>query len=156
MSDLPDVVQDHEFEEDWDDLKPSHPFLEGAPKEELVRLVRGLCDGAVFTSAHLEAANQLNMLGMVFLPISLGGLSRMPKRDIEKIGVFYEYLDKAGPMGISGYPCFFSVHILNKEDWEKVRVATKREDERRKVAEEEMEKEFGSRAEDCPKSPTQG
>jgi hypothetical protein len=35
-----------------------------------------------------------------------------------KIGFVYEYLDSpnVSPRGVNGYPCFFSVRFLNKED----------------------------------------
>ena len=39
---------------------------------------------------------------------------------LESIGMVYEYLDKAGPTGINGKPCFFSLRLLNKDDTKKV------------------------------------
>jgi hypothetical protein len=43
-------------------------------------------------------------------------LKELQKLDI---GMFYEYMDKAGPRSINGMPCFFSVQYLNRGDFEK-------------------------------------
>jgi hypothetical protein len=42
------------------------------------------------------------------------------KNYLENIGLVYEYLDKAGPIGVNGNPIFFSANILNKEDSDKM------------------------------------
>jgi len=46
----------------------------------------------------------------------------MEKEDLLDIAkhsaMLYEYMDKAGPRAINGYPCFFSMRILWKENWE--------------------------------------
>ena len=36
----------------------------------------------------------------------------------------------AGPRGINGFPMFFSLSVLHKEDWERVKAAILREQER--------------------------
>jgi hypothetical protein len=48
------------------------------------------------------------------------------------LGVVYEYYDKAGSRGINGYPIFTSLRLMHREDWEIVRAAVIREQERRK------------------------
>jgi len=35
---------------------------------------------------------------------------------VKSIGMIYEYMDKASPMGINGQPCFMSCQFLSKED----------------------------------------
>ncbi|NBR00993.1 MAG: hypothetical protein EBT97_11190, partial [Actinobacteria bacterium] len=47
------------------------------------------------------------------------------------LGVVYESYDKAGPRGINGYPMFTSLCMLHCEDWEIVRAAVIREQQRR-------------------------
>lgn len=44
-----------------------------------------------------------------------------------EIAVIYEYMDKALPRSINGYPCFTSFHVLNRADWERARKAIYRE-----------------------------
>ena len=39
------------------------------------------------------------------------------------LGCIYEEYSKAGPRSINGYPCFFSFHVLSKNDWERARKA---------------------------------
>jgi len=50
---------------------------------------------------------------------------------LQNIGVIYEYISKAGPRSINGYPCFFSFRILNKADWLRAHAAIVRELKRR-------------------------
>lgn len=106
-----------------------HP-LESLPEETLKEFVRGFCDGRIFTSAQVSGDSQV--LGMVFMPLLFGALNDL---EYSSIGVVYEYLDKAGPRSINGYPIFFSMRMMNVSDWAKCREVIDREMERR----EEME-----------------
>ena len=42
------------------------------------------------------------------------------EQQLNSIGMVYEYLSKAGPMGLNGGPLFMSLRLLNKEDSQKV------------------------------------
>ena len=57
-----------------------------------------------------------NLVSMIFMPIALGGFADMSKEDADDVGMIYEYMDKAGPRGVNGYPIFWSCHILGKKD----------------------------------------
>ena len=46
------------------------------------------------------------------------------------LGVIYGYFTDTGPRGVNGYPIFFTMHMLNKADWDKVKTTIKREQER--------------------------
>jgi hypothetical protein len=129
-----EAPRDTELADDWDTLKPLTGLLASKPKEELAQLVMDLCDNKVFTSAHLTTEDQENMTPMVFMPLALGGLASLPKREVEQVGLIYEYLDKAGTRGVNGYPCFFSMRVLNKEDWKKVHRACLNEMQRREAS----------------------
>lgn len=83
--------------------------LADKPNEEIVRLAQDVVDGKVFGTWQLPN-NEGDMLPMIFMPIALG--CTIP----ENAGHAYEYLDKAGPRSINGYPCFFSVTFLNGPD----------------------------------------
>lgn len=39
---------------------------------------------------------------------------------INNIGLVYEYYNQAGPMSVNGYPTFFSMCLLNKQDAKKI------------------------------------
>lgn len=49
---------------------------------------------------------------------------------VEQIGIFWEYLDQAGPRSINGMPMFFSVRIMHKDDWQRAAAAYERERQR--------------------------
>ncbi len=44
-----------------------------------------------------------------------------------ELGAIGEHISKAGPRSINGYPIFFSMAVINKEDWDRIRAAVKRE-----------------------------
>ena len=98
--------------------------------EEVRELALALFKGEIFTSAHLRNQSDVTM---VFMPIALGCFSPQGDNNAEKfidevnsrpviedIAVVYEYMSKAGPRSINGYPCFTSLSFLNKEDWKRV------------------------------------
>jgi len=106
--------------------------FEDMPEEELAKFVLDFCDGKIFSSAHISKEQDGHILGMVFMPLSLGALSNYTEEEIKNIGLVYEYYDKAGPRGINDYPMFFSCRMMTSGDWAKASQAIKREEERRK------------------------
>lgn len=54
---------------------------------------------------------------------------------LDQIGCFWEYMDKAMPRSINGLPCFMSVRIMHKDDWDRALKAILREQERMKELE---------------------
>ena len=48
-----------------------------------------------------------------------------------RLGIIYGYYKDAGPRTINGYPIFFSMGVLNKTDWERLREVLTKELERR-------------------------
>lgn len=97
--------------------------------DELKEFVFAWCNGQLFSDRHIQNPNDLPM---VFLPVALGAFAETPKEDLEQIGVMYEFLSAAGPTSCNGMPCFFSMRLLHKQDWERCRVAIEAELERRK------------------------
>lgn len=61
----------------------------------------------------------------------------------DDVGTIWEYYNKAGARSINGYPCFFSLHVMCKKDWEKAIKAIRRELERRREAAEEVLADLG-------------
>ncbi len=59
-----------------------------------------------------------DMIDHVFMPLGLMGFPS----DIEPedVGNVVEFLSKALPTGINGYPVFLSMRIVHKEDWAQV------------------------------------
>lgn len=90
--------------------------MEPLTAEALKTLADDIRAGRIFTSAHI--ATHDNVLGLVFMPLAF--MSAEDRETLRDVGMAYEYLDKAGPRCINGYPMFFSVRLLSKEDTEKV------------------------------------
>jgi hypothetical protein len=107
----------------------------GVPRmsdEQLRRFVVDFMGGRIFTSAQIRNDGDIPM---VFMPLALGALHDWPREDWADIGIFYEYLDKAGPRSINGNPCFFSFRLMHVEDWKRCHVAIVREQERQQEIE---------------------
>jgi hypothetical protein len=85
--------------------------LPAMTEDELKTLARDMAMEKVFTSNHVPD-HDARMLGMIFMPLALGGLGG---RNPEEIGMIYEYLDRAGPRSINGYPCFFSFRMVRAD-----------------------------------------
>lgn len=85
-------------------------------KTELNKLAKDIVTNLVFCSWFLKEGEE-DMIQSIFMPLGLMG-----KKDLEKlpedISMIYEYLDKAGPRSINGFPCFLSFSYLSKEEAE--------------------------------------
>jgi len=108
--------------------------------KELEQLVRDIMSSSVFVGNSVPT----NLLPTVFMPIGFGCFD-MPGEVVEKsrlfevdsdddiatiradwlrnVGALYEYMDKAAPRSINGYPCFFSCEVLHTDDWKRVHAA---------------------------------
>lgn len=90
-------------------------------KSEVSKLAKDIAMDKVFCSFFITEDQQNNLLGMVFMPLLLGGLSHFTKEQIDDIGFVYEYYDKAGPRSINGKPIFFSCGFVSKADAKRIR-----------------------------------
>ena len=54
---------------------------------------------------------------------------------LKQIGCIYEFVDKAGPRSINGYPIFFSFRMIHTDDWARAAAAIEREEKRREKIE---------------------
>lgn len=83
--------------------------------EVLKQLAQDILDGKVFTPASLrDGERDAYTMRMIFLPLMLAEGETLER--IREAGMIYEYMDKAGPRSINGYPVFFSMKTLSKED----------------------------------------
>jgi len=139
MSDPPPPPEPlDEFNEAWKDLRPA--TLEAMGRKDLAKFVMAMCDGQVFTTDHIKGGPEqiASLAPMIFLPLALGGLESIPERDRAELGIVYEYMDKAVPTSINGYPIFFSMRLMIKADWEKALTAYHKEMDRRKTLTEDL------------------
>lgn len=85
--------------------------------DEIKKLAEDMYKGLIFTDRHMSNREDIQM---VFMPLAL-----MDKELIEELrknppGMVYEYLDKAGPMGINGMPMFLSLKMASIDDTKKI------------------------------------
>ena len=83
--------------------------------EELKVLAVDIVDRRVFGS-WMVPKDQPSLIARIFLPLSVGAASKRPG----DASCFYEYLDRAMPISVNGYPAFFSFKFLTVEDWERL------------------------------------
>jgi len=76
--------------------------------EDLKQLAIDVVENKVFTSNHLPKEAE-RFLCNIFMPLIF---MEDPPKDLALV---YEYLEKAGPRAINGYPIFDSCHFLTTE-----------------------------------------
>ena len=76
-------------------------------------------------------------LGLVFLPLAMGGLAEWPKDQIKLIGCLWAYNRTAFPRSINGYPMFPEMRVMHRDDWARASKAIAREQQRDIELEEE-------------------
>jgi len=83
--------------------------------EEIKQLVVDVVGGRVFCDYMVPEGNN-NSMSMVFMPLALMSREDGEKLIEEEASMLYEYLEKAGPRSVNGYPGFFSFQVLNRAD----------------------------------------
>lgn len=98
---------------------PAEPQYLSMSTDKLKQLAMDVIDGKVFGSWMLRNGDE-RLLPNIFMTIMF-----MPawwefelRRD--KIVHFYEFESEASPRGINGYPCFFSMRLLDQDDSRKL------------------------------------
>ena len=100
----------------------SRTRLPSLKKSELSKLSKDIAMDKVFCSFFIPEEQHNNVLGLVFMPLLLGGLSHFTKEQVDDIGFVYEYFDKAGPRSINGKPIFYSCSFVSKADAKRIRI----------------------------------
>jgi hypothetical protein len=62
-------------------------------------------------------------------------ITRARSRYFRDLGILWEWMHKAGPRSVNGYPIFFSLRIMHREDWNRALKAIIREEKRRESIE---------------------
>jgi hypothetical protein len=89
--------------------------------EQLKQLAKDIITGLVFTSNHLPQDDP-RLLGIVFMPLVMMNDEQQKDFVAKNPGMVYEYLDKAGPREMNGYPMFMSFQFITIDEYEKLRV----------------------------------
>lgn len=87
--------------------------------KKIKQLALSFYKGEVFCSAQIKNPNEVSL---VFMPLNFIDTihAKVLFYENDNRPHFYEFLDKAGPRGVNGYPCFFSFRCINQEDLIKV------------------------------------
>lgn len=85
--------------------------------DEVKAFAKGLLDGRLFTNFHIPESEWAAMIPSIFMPIGLGALHGY---DTDSIAAVAEWMDRAGPRSVNGYPIFMSCTIIHIDDWPKV------------------------------------
>ena len=100
---------------------------------ELKKLAVDIVEGKVFGTWNIPSYDQ-HLVPLIFVPLSFMDAKQLKKLKRRKVVHVYEYLDKAAPKTVNGYPIFFSFRLLKKRDWKRLVRYVKRF--------EKMKKEF--------------
>jgi hypothetical protein len=134
---LTNPKREETIEEHWPHVQAKGHLARLSPVD-LAQFVSDVCEGLLYLSVQAPP----NLVRSIFLPLALGAFSDWPPEKLQDIGIFYERLDKAGPLGINGQPMFLSMWVLHKDDWAKAKRAIVNEIERRKEAQKALEKDL--------------
>ena len=95
-----------------DDCKPPAPWkkldLPDVGEEKLNQIAIDWADGKIFSDQQVPREEDLPM---VFMPAALGAFEGVHPKELEKIGMVYEYMtDKTmAPRSVNGLPMFWSI-----------------------------------------------
>jgi len=87
--------------------------------EELKKIALGIFKGEIFTSWNIRPEDQ-HLLPLIFMPLGFIKPEQIKELEEKKIVAVFEYLDKALPKTVNGYPIFMSCQLLTQEEAEKV------------------------------------
>lgn len=91
--------------------------------EDLKQLALDIVAGHVFTSNHMKVEEiDAGLMRCVFMPLVFLDEEGHKEMADAQICFLYEYYSKAGPRGVNGYPTFFSMSVLDREDADRLRV----------------------------------
>ena len=82
-------------------------------KEQLKQVAIDYFEGKIFSDRQINESD-MNLLPNIFFP--LFGVKEDSFKDKEQPVMIFEYLYKAGEMGINGYPHFLSCQFLIKDE----------------------------------------
>ncbi len=93
--------------------------------EELKEIALGMMGGSIFSSDHL-LENEADLIGMVFMGVTLLEPIHREKMRSDNITFFYQDMNEALPRAINGRPCFMNFKMLNQADRERMHAIRER------------------------------
>ena len=125
-----------EKKEEYDPAKVWSWNYNSKSDKELKEIAKDMYHNVIFSNMHIRP-NDSHLTMSIFMTFAMigPGMHSDGEREsaidgvleeefynkwLENIGMIYEYMEKASPRGINGYPMFMSVNYLDKEDTKKV------------------------------------
>jgi hypothetical protein len=93
--------------------------------EEIKALATDTFKEKVFFSTMIREIDQ-HLLGSIFMPVILMDKPQIDQLEKDKVSAFYEYMNKALPRCINGYPMFSSMRTITVEDLAEVQLMVKK------------------------------
>jgi hypothetical protein len=97
-------------------VDPAVPYVYVSPPDDILRQIGiDLFKHLIFTSEHIHK-DHVKDVTMVFMPV----LAMAREHVVQMIAinpVLFEYIDKALPRSVNGYPCFTSMRVVSADDW---------------------------------------
>ena len=87
--------------------------------KEIKDLALGVYKGEIFTSAQIRKGYE-NMLHLIFMPLVFMKPEQLDELKEQGAYLFYANMSDAGPTSCNGYPSFFSMGYLDKDDTERM------------------------------------
>lgn len=73
--------------------------------------------GNLFGSWAFNADDYKRMMSIVFMPLSLMSEVQIKTMIRDEVDHVYGYMKDSSQRGINGYPIFYSMHMINREDF---------------------------------------
>ena len=102
-----------------DSPKPEYNYVRKTD-EEIKQLAMDYLAGKIFGNWMIPRHEMQQVTGMIFMPMLLGGPEMIAQLMVNDTPFFYEYLEKAGPRSVNGYPIFFSMQTIDLADLNRV------------------------------------
>lgn len=115
MKETPQPIADASNPIPSEEGKETKVLFNTEPKtdDQLKQIAADLYDDKIFTDRQCNDRE----ISMVFMPIAIGAFSGYSDDELRKIGMIYEYEDKAGPRAVNGKPCFMSLQLLSRDEF---------------------------------------
>lgn len=79
--------------------------------------------GNLFGSWAFDEADYKSMMPMVFMPLSLMSEVQIKTLVRDEVDHVYGYMKDSAPRSINGYPIFYAMHMINREDFNRFTTA---------------------------------
>jgi hypothetical protein len=92
--------------------------------EEIKKLATDTFKEKIFFSTMIREIDA-HLLASIFIPVSLLDNNQIKQLAKDRVSAFYEYMDKALPRVINGYPMFSSMRTITVDDLAEVQLLVK-------------------------------